>query len=186
MKTLQIGSVAFPAGQCTSPQLHSCHRVFDQDGHQDTSSPPYRQDLALCNFCFFPKLRGYRYETIEEMEKAVTQVIDTLSQEDFHGALQKLLGRYKCIAAGRDYFEGDKSFMCVLSIKVHNEKNLETYRMCIVQLISLSSSCSITCLILLQGRGIYPPILLSFNCTLWSAGTTKYTTRQFIIIILIL
>ena len=36
--TLQIGSVAFPAGQCTSPQLHPCHRLFDQDGHQDTSS----------------------------------------------------------------------------------------------------------------------------------------------------
>ena len=30
--TLQIGSVAFPAGQCTSPQLHPCHRLFDQDG----------------------------------------------------------------------------------------------------------------------------------------------------------
>ena len=37
--SLQIGSVAFPAGQCTSPQLHPCHRLFDQDGHQDTSSP---------------------------------------------------------------------------------------------------------------------------------------------------
>ena len=36
--TLQIGSVAFPAGQCTSPQLHRCHRLFDQDGHQDSSS----------------------------------------------------------------------------------------------------------------------------------------------------
>ena len=36
--TLQIGSVAFPPGQCTSPQLHPCHRLFDQDGHQDTSS----------------------------------------------------------------------------------------------------------------------------------------------------
>ena len=35
---LQIGSVAFPAGQCTSPQLHPCHRLFDQDGHQDSSS----------------------------------------------------------------------------------------------------------------------------------------------------
>ena len=37
--TLQIGSVAFPPGQCTSPQLHPCHKLFDQDGHQDTSSP---------------------------------------------------------------------------------------------------------------------------------------------------
>ena len=30
---LQIGSVTFPPGQCTSPQLHPCHRLFDQDGH---------------------------------------------------------------------------------------------------------------------------------------------------------
>ena len=36
--TLQIGSVAFPPGQCTSPQLHPCHRLFDQDGNQDSSS----------------------------------------------------------------------------------------------------------------------------------------------------
>ena len=36
--TLQIESVAFPPGQCTSPQLHPCHRLFDQDGHQDSSS----------------------------------------------------------------------------------------------------------------------------------------------------
>ena len=36
--TLQIGSVVFPPGQCTSPQLHPCHRLFDQDGHQDSSS----------------------------------------------------------------------------------------------------------------------------------------------------
>ena len=36
--TLQIGSVVFPPGQCTSLQLHPCHRLFDQDGHQDSSS----------------------------------------------------------------------------------------------------------------------------------------------------
>ena len=36
--TLQIGSVAFPPGQYTSPQLHPCHRLFDQDRHQDSSS----------------------------------------------------------------------------------------------------------------------------------------------------
>ena len=37
--TPQIGSVTFPQGQCPSPQLHLCHRLFDQDGHQDSSSP---------------------------------------------------------------------------------------------------------------------------------------------------
>ena len=36
--TLQIGSVAFPPGQCTSQQLHPCHRLFDRDEHQDSFS----------------------------------------------------------------------------------------------------------------------------------------------------
>ena len=81
--------------------------------------PACSLDLATCNFCLFPKLRGCRYETIEEMKEAVTKVIDTLTQEDLHGAFKKFLEWYKnCIAAGEDYFEGDKSFMSVLSIKV--------------------------------------------------------------------
>ena len=69
--------------------------------------PPYSSDLAPCDFCLFPKLRGYRYETIEEMKEAVTKDIDMLTQEDFHGAFEKLLEWYKCIAAGGDYFKGD-------------------------------------------------------------------------------
>ena len=36
--TLQIGSMAFPVGQFTTPQLHPCHRLFDKDGYQDSSS----------------------------------------------------------------------------------------------------------------------------------------------------
>ena len=69
---------------------------------------PYTLDLAPCDFWLFPKLRGCCYETIEEMKEAVMKVIDTLTQEDFHGASQKLLEQYnKGIAAGGDYFEGD-------------------------------------------------------------------------------
>ena len=42
------------------------------------------------------------------MTEAVTKVIDTLTQEDFHVAFQKLFERCnKCIAAGGDYFEED-------------------------------------------------------------------------------
>ena len=77
---------------------------------------PYSPGLAPCDFWLFPKLkeklRGCRHETIEEMKEAVTKVIDTLPQEDFHGAFQKMLERYnKYIAAGGDYFEGDLRFM---------------------------------------------------------------------------
>ena len=65
-------------------------------------------DVAPCDFWLFPKLRGCRYETIEEMKKTVMKVIDTLILEDFDGAFQKLLEQYnKCIAARGDYFERD-------------------------------------------------------------------------------
>ena len=56
----------------------------------------------------FANSQGCCYETIEEVKEAVTKVIDTLTQEDFHDTFPKLLERYnKCIAAGGDYFEGD-------------------------------------------------------------------------------
>ena len=68
---------------------------------------PYSPDVGPCDFWLFPKLRGCRYETIE-MKEAVTKVIDTLTQENLHGAFQKLLKRYNnCIAPGGDYFEED-------------------------------------------------------------------------------
>ena len=80
--------------------------------HHPRNSP----GLAPGDFWLFPKLRGCRYE---EMKEAVTKVIDTLTQEGFHGAFEKLLEQYnKCIAAGGDYLEGYSGFMCVLSIKV--------------------------------------------------------------------
>ena len=77
-------------------------------GIKTLPQPPYSPVLAPYDFWLFSKLRGCRFETIEEMKEAVTKVIDMITQEDFHGAFQKLLERYnKCIVAGGDYFEGD-------------------------------------------------------------------------------
>ena len=77
-------------------------------GIKTVPQPPNCPDLAPCDFWLLPKPRGCRYETIEEMKEAVTKLIDTLTQEDFDGAFQKLLERYNnSIAAGGDYFEGD-------------------------------------------------------------------------------
>ena len=57
-------------------------------GIKTVPQPPYSPNLAPCDFCLFPKLKGCRYETIEVMKEAVTKVIDTLTQEDFHRAFQ--------------------------------------------------------------------------------------------------
>ena len=102
--THQIGSVAFPPGQCTSPQLHPCHRLFEEDGHQDSSPASLYSRICPPWLLVIPWAQSCRYENIVEMKEAVTKIIDTLTQEDFHGAFQKLLERYKCVAAGGNYF----------------------------------------------------------------------------------
>ena len=77
-------------------------------GIKTVPQPTYRPAVAPCDFWLFPKLRGCRYKTIEEIKEAVTKVIDMLTQEDFHGAFQKFFKRFKkYIATGGDYFEGD-------------------------------------------------------------------------------
>ena len=40
---------------------------------------PYSPDLAPCDFWLFPKLKGFGYETIEEMKEAMMKVIDMLT-----------------------------------------------------------------------------------------------------------
>ena len=69
------------------------------------------------------------------MKEDLTKVIDTLTQEDFDAAFQKFLERYNnYVTNGGDYFEGDKSFICVLSIKVpiRKKKKAATYRKLLV------------------------------------------------------
>ena len=85
---------------------------------------PYSPELAPCDFWLFPKLRGGHYETTEKIKEAVMKVIDMLTQEDFHGAFQKLLEWYnKCIAAGGDYFERGLEFhVCTINKSAHMKK----------------------------------------------------------------
>ena len=59
-------------------------------GIKTVPQPLNNQDVAPCDICLFPKLRGFRYGTIKEMKEAVTKVIETLTQEDYRGALKKL------------------------------------------------------------------------------------------------
>ena len=93
--------------------------ILTKMGIKTGPQPPYSPNLAPCDSWLLPKLTVCRYETIDEMKEAVTKIIGTVTQEDFHGAFQKLLEWYNiCIAAGGYYFEGDEMFMCVLSIKV--------------------------------------------------------------------
>ena len=93
------------------------------------AQPTYSPDLAPCDFWLFPKLAGCRYETIEEMKEAVTKVIDTLTQEDFHGAFQKLLERYKKGHCSRKrLLRRELEFHeCTINKNAHTIKCLKSY-----------------------------------------------------------
>ena len=88
--TLQIGSVAFLPGQCTSPQL------------------------APCDFCLFPKLRGCRYVIIDERGcdeghwHAHTDVVGTVQQ--VHCCRRRLLRR------------GLEFHVCTINKSAHTKK----------------------------------------------------------------
>ena len=89
-------SALFKSGQWHFHQdnipVHNSILVTDYLTKMGIKAVPHR--ASPCGFWLFPKLRGCGYETIEEMKEAVTKVIGTLTQEDFHGAFQKLLERY--------------------------------------------------------------------------------------------
>ena len=107
--TVQIGSVAFPPGQCTSPQLHPCHRLFEQDGHQDSSSaPPIVETLLPVTFDYSLSSEAVVMRQLRRWKRLWQRSLTRSNKRTSIGAFQKLLERYnKCIAAGGYKFEGD-------------------------------------------------------------------------------
>jgi hypothetical protein len=74
--------------------------------------PPYSFDLAPCDFFLFLKiklkLKGHRFDTIEEIQSESQRVLDTLTVKDFQEVFQKWRRRwYRCLHEGGNYFEGD-------------------------------------------------------------------------------
>jgi hypothetical protein len=55
--------------------------------------PPHSPDLAPCDFFLYPnmklKLKGRRFDTIEEIQGEWQRVLDTLTEKDFQEAFQK-------------------------------------------------------------------------------------------------
>jgi hypothetical protein len=75
--------------------------------------PPHSPNLTPCDFFLFPKiklkLKGRRFDTIEEIHAESQRVIDTLTERDFQEALQKWKRRWDRFlhGGGNTYFEGD-------------------------------------------------------------------------------
>jgi hypothetical protein len=74
--------------------------------------PPYSPELAPCDFFLFPKiklkLKGRRFDTIEEVHVESQRVLDTLTEKDNQDSFQKWRSRWdRCLHAGGNYFERD-------------------------------------------------------------------------------
>ena len=122
VSTLQIGSVASPPGQCTCQQLRLCHRLFDQDGHQDSSSTSLLTRPCSLWFCLFPKLRLSLWDNWE-MKESVTKVIDTLTQEDFHSAFPEVVGTIQVHCSQRRLLRRRLEFhVCIINKSAHTKK----------------------------------------------------------------
>ena len=74
--------------------------------------PPYSPDLAPSDFFLFPKLKmklkGQRFQTLEEIEAESQAVLNTLRENDFQECFKNWQHRWdRCQASEGVYFEGD-------------------------------------------------------------------------------
>ena len=119
--TLQIGSVAFPPGHNTILVTDYLSKM----GIKTVPQPPYSPDLVSCDFWLFPKLRGCRYETIEEMKDhwhAQTRRLPWGLSEEVVGTVQQVHCSRRWLL--RRWLE---FHVCTISKSVHTKKSLETY-----------------------------------------------------------
>ena len=73
--------------------------------------PPYSPDLAPCDFFLFPKikiqLKGTHFLTVEEVQRKTTELMNSVSQDDFQHCFEMWKQRMQlCVNSQGDYFEG--------------------------------------------------------------------------------
>ena len=74
--------------------------------------PPYSPDLAPSDFFLFTKLimklKGRRFQTLEEIQAESQAVLNALRENDFQECFKNRQRRWDhCQASEGDYFEGD-------------------------------------------------------------------------------
>ena len=74
--------------------------------------PPHSPDLEPSDFFLFPKLKmklkGRRFQTLEEIQAESQAVLNTLRENDFQKCFKNWQRRWdRCQASEGDYFEDD-------------------------------------------------------------------------------
>ena len=107
--TLQIGSVAFPPGQCTSEKTPSLSQtIWPRWASRQFVTLPIVQTLLPVTFGYSLNSQAVVMRQLRRWKRLWRRSLTRSHKRTSIGAFQKLLEWYnKCIAAGGDYFEGD-------------------------------------------------------------------------------
>ena len=102
-------------------------------GIKTVPHPSYCPDLAPCDFWLFPKLRGCRYETTEEMKEAVTRVHWHTHTRGLPRGVPEVVGTVQVHGSRRRLLRRGLEFhVCTINKSAHTKKCLETYLMILV------------------------------------------------------
>ena len=92
--------------QPTTPSL--LQTIWPRMASRQFLSLPIVKTVLPVTFCYSLSSEAVVMRQLRRWKRLWRRSLTTLTQEDFHGAFQKVLEWYnKCIAAGRDYLEGD-------------------------------------------------------------------------------
>ena len=94
-----------PSHNATIVKQFSAQRKVTVLGH-----PPYSPDLASTVYFLFPKvkshLKGRLFDSISDIQKAVTSTLNTIAKDDFYKGIQKLYDRANlCVQLEGTYVE---------------------------------------------------------------------------------
>ncbi|GFS74504.1 putative transposase [Trichonephila clavipes] len=90
----------------------SVNRFLASENIPVAPQPPYSPGLSPCDFFLFPKLKnhlkGHHFETLENIQTAVTDQPKAIPISDFHQFFEEWKKRLqRCVASEGSYFEGD-------------------------------------------------------------------------------
>jgi transposase len=110
-----IGSFELHQDNALAPAALSVREFLGIKHNPMLPQAPYSPDLSLYDFCLFPKLKsrvkGYHLQTLDSVQKAVTDAIKTLTEAGFQASYEAWKIRWvNCVASEGYYFEGDNVY----------------------------------------------------------------------------
>ena len=121
--TLQIGSVAFPARQCTSPQLHPYHRLFDQDGRLDFLTVPIVQTLLPVTFVYSLSSEAIVMRQLRRWKRLWRRSLTRSPKRTSMGPSRSCCNGTTCALQPEEItWKGTRVFVCTINKSGHTKK----------------------------------------------------------------